>query len=174
MVLKAFRCQRQGHSREREILMAISEELFYQGRYIWLRSCREVRLVYATATGENRIRYRLVSTKTLKCLPLKQKESQRIELTHDTAIAALPVVKGRRRTMFLFMHPSFITDFDWDCTPGNKLSPEEVMFLIGQTQTPGVERIIGAICRFRNLIDEGGGLTREGRRILVEYINTEA
>jgi hypothetical protein len=173
MVLKAFRCQRHGHSREREMLMAISEELFYQGRYVWLRSCRAINLVHASTAGENRIRYRLVSTKNFKCLPLKQKEDSRIDLTYNTAIAALPVVKGRRRTMFLFLHPGFMTDFDWDCAPGNKLSPEEIMFLIGNTLTPGVERIIRTICMFRNLIDEHGAITRDGKRILVEYLNNE-
>jgi hypothetical protein len=171
MVLRAFRCQRHGGHAEREILTRMCEELFYQGRYVWLRSCREVRLVGSTLRGPNRIRYRLVSVVSLKCLPLPQKESRRVEITPGVALAALPVVKNRRRTMFLFVHPHFLASHRWDTAAGNQLSPEEIAWLLHKPQPTDMAIVSRAICRFRNLIDKHGAMTKEARRILAPYIN---
>ena len=169
MVLRAFRCQRHGHEREREILTSMCEELFYQGRYVWLRGCREVRLMGATSRGPNRIRYRLISTVTYKCLPLKQKENYRIELTPERAVAAMPVIKNRRQTLFLFMDPEWLIAHHWDTAESGKLIPVELAFLLGKPQPPDLERTVRSMCMFRQLIDGHGVLTKDGRRILSAY-----
>jgi hypothetical protein len=170
MVLRAFRCQRHGGHVEREILTRICEELFYQGRYVWLRSCREIRLVGATMHGPNRIRYRLIGTADYKCLPLTQKEDYRVVISSGLALAALPVVKNRRRTMFLFVDPHYLMSHKWDTTYSERLSPEETGFLLNKPQPPDLAIVARAICRFRNLIDRYGVLTKEARRILVPYM----
>jgi len=151
--------------------MKICDELFYQGRYVWLRSCREVRLVGSTMRGPNRIRYRLVSTSDYKCLPLPQKENLRVEISSGRALAALPVVKGRRRTMFLFMDSHFLLNHRWDTTLGDRLAPEETGYLLGKAQPPDLQRVAWALCRFRNLVDRHGVLTKEGRKLLMPYLN---
>jgi hypothetical protein len=173
MVLRAFRCQRRGAAPEREILTRICEELYYQGRYVWLRSCREVRLIGTSLTGPNRIRYRLVDTRTLKCLPLNIKENKRVEITSGIALAALPIVKDRRRTLFLFAEPHWLLSHKWDTAVSGMLSPEELAFLIGQDQPPDLATVARALCRFRQLIDRYGVLTKEAKKILVTYINNE-
>jgi len=170
MVLRAFRCQRRGYSHEREILASICAELYYQGRYVWMRSCRNINLTAIDARGPNRIRYRLVSTTNYKCLPLSSRD-RRVSLGTDSALAAMPVIKNRRRTMFLFVRPEFMSDHRWDTASSNILSPEEIMFLVGKEQPADLELVVCALCRFRQLIDGYGALTKEGRRILTHYVN---
>jgi len=166
MVLRAYRLQRHGTAREREILTRVCEELYYQGRYVWLCDVREVQFIGATLSGPNRIRYRLMDTKELKCVALPRK---RVPITASRVVAALPVVKGRRRTMFLFVPHSFMDAHRWDCAPSNVLMPEELAYLHGKPQPPDLETVVRQICRFRHLIDWFGALTREGKRILAGH-----
>jgi len=100
---------------------------------------------------------------------LKQKEGYRVEIQLDLAVAALPVIKDRRTTMFLFIHPEFMRSHRWDTAVSDKLLPVELSFLTGHKQPPDLEAVVRTMCRARQLINEYGVLTKEGRRILSHY-----
>jgi hypothetical protein len=93
------------------------------------------------------------------------RDGHKVKLAPMEALTILPMLRGRRRDMFVFLYPN--AGDHWSVADSSKLSPEERAVLQGKdTFDPGTTAVAHAICVYRGLTDLRGRPTELGIKLL--------
>lgn len=153
--------------RRQEFLRDICRKLDYQGRFVWLVSATDVPVLGSKQLGISRLRFRLlnITEEPYSFHRFTPSDNRKIKLDQNTALTVLPMLRGRRRDLFIFLHPTRMRK--WSLANSDKLSPEEVAVLQKKdTFDLGTTSVAHAICVYRGLVDPRGRLTEQGARLL--------
>ena len=147
--------------------MGVCRELDYFGRYVWLVRHYRVQMRGITRDPKNCIRWRVVNLNTFNLEPIPEREGRWFKITKEMAVAALPILRGRRRKLFLYMHPDTTNKKWWSGAPTPKFMPEEKAVLTNQPEAydPNTIKVARFVCEMRNLVTKSGNLTYEGREV---------
>ena len=157
--------------RRQEFIRNVCRAIDYQGRFVWIVPATEVRLLATQHAGPSRIRYRKIDLhEPPSVLKMVAREGRATRLTDRVAIAALPVLRNRRRDLFVFLHPDIVRAQDWVLAPGDKLSPEEMAALDNESNKfdKATMNVARAVCTYRGLLKDGD-LTWVGKRLRTLY-----
>ena len=155
--------------RRQELLREICRKLDYQGRFVWLISATDVPVLSSKQLGISRLRFRLlnITEEPYGFHRLTPSDNRKIKLDPNTALTVLPMLRGRRRDMLIFLHPTRVNGHKWSLANSDKLSPEERAVLQQKdTFDLGTTSVAHAICVYRGLVDPRGRLTEQGARLL--------
>jgi len=147
----------------------ICRRVGYQGRFVWLISVPEVTIRATHYSGSSRLRFVMVNIteEPYKFVRFVIRDGKRIRLDYNTVVCALPVLRGRRRDLLVFMLCKRSRDIEWSYANSNKLSPEEIAVCLGQDSfDPGTMAVAQAVCTYRDLVDPRGRITQRGAALL--------
>jgi len=149
----------------------ISRRIGYQGRFVWLVPTPDVTINASNLSGVSRLRFRLLDISQEPYTFYRNhalREGKRIKLDVNTALAALPVMRGRRRDLLVFLCPARARAHSWSYSNGWRLSPEEIAVLLSQEDAfdRSTMAVARAVCVYRGLIDPRGRLSPSGAAAL--------
>jgi hypothetical protein len=157
------------YRRQENILRDICQEVGYRGRYVWLVIGKQVEVWGPAQGGVSHIRYRAVRVEPkLTVVSLQRRRTGKIHIGEKTVVTAIPLLEGRRRTMFVFMHPALAERFKWSKAPSLCAMPEEMAVLNGREKEyhPATAAVARVCCILRELVTPSGKITEDGLRIL--------
>lgn len=156
--------------RRQDTMREICRRVGYQGRFVWLVSAPSVPILASKYTGNSRLRFRLLDITDPPPYSYKRftaHETRPVKLDYNTALCALPTMRGRRRDLLVFMLCKRVRDASWSYAPSNKLSPEEIAVCLEQDSfDPSTMAVAHAVCLYRDLVDPRGRITKRGAAIL--------
>jgi hypothetical protein len=161
MVLRVYRRQ--------PLIQDICRRIGYQGRYVWLVGGPKMRMLASKHLGVSRIRYRILRLdKEYEIDVMGPRRNRTVSIPVNKAVVALPILRGRRRTLFMFVCPAIVEGQRFSTASTQVLMPEEYAILANHESaydavTMDVAR---AICIHRELFTTHNKLTSSGLELL--------
>jgi len=156
--------------RRQEFLRDVCQLVGYSRRNLWVVRSEDVALIGARWSGPSRISYFLVGLEPLELLPFTEEEGKLVALDSNTAMIALPRIRGRRLTMILFVHPEVYDKYQWSSRKAPQLRLEELNALRGiKGINPATEHMGQVLCIHRGLMDRKFERTERGTALLLAH-----
>jgi len=156
--------------RRQDVMREISRRIGYQGRYVWLIPATNVTINASNLSGASRLRFRLldITQEPYTFHRFSPREGKQVKLDPNTALVALPTMRGRRRDLLVFLCPMRARAHAWACANGRRPSPEEIAVL--RQEDDAFDRstmtVAHAVCVYRGLVDPRGRLSPSGTAAL--------
>lgn len=161
MVLRVYRRQ--------PLIQDICRRVGYQGRYVWLVSAPSMRILASRHLGVSRIRYRVLRLdRLLEHDIVGPRRNRTVHIPVEKVVVALPILRGRRRTLFIFMRPEIVEQQRFSEASRQTLMPEEIAVLVnnGKAYDAPTMDVARAICIHRELYTNQNRLTASGAALL--------
>jgi len=166
--------RRQWEGSKEEILREICQLVGYKGKFVWLVETDSLVPRGPGNAKHSRIKYVQIKLEPRPSVEgIVKGEDGKITIDQSVIVVALPILDGRRRSAYMFMHPEVSKRYDWCKTTSMCVMPEELAVLMKETAGLSLQttEVATVLCFTRGLITLTRELTEEGRALVSWYLS---